>query len=289
MKFVTDDAVNAAAFAHVLVPLDGSELARHALVMAGALAGRFGAELHLVGVATDEVGVEVLSAHLASVSKESPFEISSSDVVVSGDVVDAIGTYAEALQPGFVCMGSHGRGRLGGALLGSVAISLLTTARGPVVMVGPEADSGAMSSGGPILACVDGSRASEAILPIATSWAAALHLPLTIATVAEPVPEPSEGHRYVRAHGPDINADRYLDRLAEQWRIPGLQVTTAAVYDPIGPAEGLGNHLADHSATLLALTTHARTGIARAVLGSATARIVRASPVPVLVAPLPRD
>ncbi len=61
---------------------------------------------------------------------------------------------------------------------------------------------------------------------------------------------------------------------------------TEVVYDPISPADGIRTYLDQHPAGLVAVTTHARTGLARAVFGSQAASIVRVSPVPVLTVPL---
>lgn len=56
--------------------------------------------------------------------------------------------------------------------------------------------------------------------------------------------------------------------------------------DPIGPASGLRVHLDQRPAGLVALTTHARSGVQRALLGAAAASIIHASVAPCLVAPV---
>lgn len=58
------------------------------------------------------------------------------------------------------------------------------------MVVGPQLDPNRPLRGGPVLACVDGSGASEAILPVAHSWAGALQVPLGIVTVADSVTRP---------------------------------------------------------------------------------------------------
>jgi nucleotide-binding universal stress UspA family protein len=58
------------------------------------------------------------------------------------------------------------------------------------------------------------------------------------------------------------------------------------VRDPIGTASGIRTHLDERPAGLVALTTHARSGIERVLLGSTAANIVRASIAPCLVAPV---
>jgi nucleotide-binding universal stress UspA family protein len=55
------------------------------------------------------------------------------------------------------------------------------------------------------------------------------------------------------------------------------------MYDPISPADGLSTYLDQHPAGLLAVTTHARTGLRRVLLGADAAKIVHASTAPALV------
>ncbi len=64
------------------------------------------------------------------------------------------------------------------------------------------------------------------------------------------------------------------------------EVGTEVVYDPISPADGLRTYLDRHPAGLVAVTTHARTGLRRVLLGADAANIVHASTAPTLVVPL---
>ena len=58
------------------------------------------------------------------------------------------------------------------------------------------------------------------------------------------------------------------------------------VRDPISPASGIRSYLDREPAGLVALTTHARSGLQRALLGADAAAIVDASVAPCLVAPV---
>lgn len=181
-----------------------------------------------------------------------------------------------------LCMASHGRGGLPRAILGSVARGVVAGAAAPVVVVGPNHDAHRKPDCGPVLACVDGSPPSEAVIPVAASWAEALGVPLGIVTVAEPLMRPLDQRPYHRLHGPDIDAGTYVERLAEPWRARVPDVAAIALYDPLGPADGLSVHLRTGTAGLLAVNTRIRAGAAN-LLGSRAAAIVRMSPVPVLV------
>jgi nucleotide-binding universal stress UspA family protein len=278
-----------------VVPLDGSEFACGALRTAQALAERFSADLHAVSVAKSPDDVAKLRSQAAGALGLASDDDERVSVVVGDDVAAAIEHRAAELEPCLVCLSTHGHGRFAGAVIGSVARSLLQAARRPLIAVGPFADRPTDTVPHPpaplsiprLLGCVDGRPASESVLPVAAAWAQKLGMALTIMTVAEPSPPPVRpGATWYRHHGPDEDADAYIERLGERWRDAAPEVDTHVVYDPIGPGEGLHQYLMDNPAGLIAVTTHARTGLRRVVLGASAASMVYWSSVPVLVVPL---
>lgn len=282
-------------FRHVLVPLDGSELADGAMPIAKALADHFAAELGTISVADRPGDVEKLRSHAANTLGVWSGVEERVSVVVDESVPSAIARRAAELAPSLLCLSTHGHGRFFGAVIGSVARSLLQSTREPLIAVGPYADRPRETVPEPppplsvrrLVACVDGGPASERVLPVAVAWAEVLGMSLTILTVAEPSPPPIRPDAsWRRAHGPEEDAEAYLERLAGQWRDATISVDTHVVYDPIGPAPGLQLYLDQHPAGLIAVTTHARTGLRRALLGASAAAMVRSSTVPVLVVPL---
>jgi nucleotide-binding universal stress UspA family protein len=279
---------------HVLVPLDGSELALRAVPTARALAGRLGAVVHVVSVAETEEDAVRLRALGAAVLDVDPGGDRVA-VVVGTDPVAAISERAEALDSALLCMSTHGRGRLSGALVGSVARSVLQQSAHPIVVLGPSADNPGWTpkprnwpeplSVPRIIACVDGSGASEQILPIAGTWASALGMSMTVLTVAEDVPRSLDREPRDKGYGSHPDAESYIHELVQRWTPEGVPVDGQVVRDPIGPASGLRTHLSERPAGLVALTTHARSGMQRALLGATAASIVHASVSPCLVAP----
>ena len=109
---------------HVLVPLDRSEFALHALPTARVLAARFGAELHTISVGEAEDDAQRLLA-LASAALGVDAGDDRALVVTGGEPAAMITQRAQELGSCVVCLSTHGRGRLGGALVGSVARSVL--------------------------------------------------------------------------------------------------------------------------------------------------------------------
>ena len=287
---------NPLSYRHVLVPLDGSELAAAAVSTGRALATRFGADLHTISVANDDKEADRFRAHAAAAAG-----VDRGDdrvrVVVGGTPVAVIERRTRELEPALVCMSTHGRGRVIGAVIGSVARSLVQRFQDPIVAVGPLAERppALVSRKSPaplpvplsvprLVACVDGSEASEAVLPVASAWATVLGMSLSIVTVADPAQLSLQTDEASSQGRPD--PDLYMARLAEEWRDSAGAVTGEVFYDPISPADGIRAHLDRHPAGLVAVTTHAREGLRRLRLGATAANIVRVSVVPTLVVPL---
>lgn len=279
----------------MLVPVDGSEFALQAMPTARVLAARLGAELQTISVASAEDDVERLRA-LAAAAMGVDIDDSRTHVVDMGDPAEAIARRAAELDGCVVCLTSHGRGRLSGAVVGSVARALLQLSSDPMVALGPAADNPGWSPrprGWPeplsvprMVACVDGSDTSEQVLPLAASWARALDMSMTILTVVEDAPEPLRPERHPSPYGAGVDPERYVDSLVQRWRevLPGTD--GEVVRDPFGPAGGIRTHLDQRPAGLVAMTTHARSGIDRALHGAQAASIVHASVAPCLVAPV---
>lgn len=279
---------------NVLVPLDGSELALQAMPTARALAQRLDAALHTVTVVDDD-GADRARALASATLGIAPHDDRVS-VAVGGDPAEVIISRAESLGACLVCLATHGRGRLRGALVGSVARAVLQGSNDPIVALGPSADNPGWSprprnwpeplSVPRIVACVDGSATSEQILPLASGWAAALGMSLTVLTVIEDAPPPLRQDRAQRRYRGQPDAESYIGDLVEQWRTELPNIDGEVVRDPIGPASGIRAYLAQRPAGLVALTTNARSGVQRVVVGAAAASIVHASVAPCLVAPV---
>ena len=283
-----------AQISNVLVPLDGSELSLQAVPTARALAERFGARLHSVTVVAD-IDADRARA-LASAALDVPLGDERVTVVDDPDPAEAIASHAETLEHCVVCLATQGRGRLGGSLVGSVARSVLQRVDEPVVALGPSADNPGWSprprnwpeplSVPRIVACVDGSRTSEQVLPIAAAWARAVDMSLTILIVIEDAPPPVRPDRDQNRYGEHPDAESYIADLVDQWQSGLDEVDGEVVRDPISPASGIRAYLDQRPAGLVALTTHARSGMQRVLLGAVAASIVHASVAPCLVAPI---
>lgn len=82
-----------------------------------------------------------------------------------------------------------------------------------------------------------------------------------------------------------LGGDDPTDRVAERAEAAGVPVETAV---RVGiPSSAIRAYADDVGADVVVLGTHGRTGLDRALLGSVAERVVRTSPVPVLVVPPP--
>ena len=263
----------------VLVPLDGSGLSERALEPARWLAAQLGASMHtvIVGFVDD---TRWYADYVRSLRRRwpqvTPHHVGELDVAVG------IAETARALDGSLVCMGTHGRARTA-ALLGSTFTDVARSYPEPLVAIGPHAAVPDRDTRR-VVACVDGTATSERILTLAAQWAGRLGAKLDIVAVAEPrSPLSTYGERH--RQGPFIDPTAYVTGLAQHPEVAGVGVEAHVAFDPLGPDEGLVDHLRDHPATLVATTSHLRTHLDRALHGSTAARIIHACPVPVLVQP----
>jgi nucleotide-binding universal stress UspA family protein len=250
----------------IVVPLDGSTEAERAAPIAAALASRWGAEVVLLAVSSfpDEA-----RRHLERVKVEDGFE-ARVDVVDSTDVVPAISGLVEQTPEPALCMTTHGRSRLAHAVLGSVAETLLREILVPFVLVGPHCPPDWPAGEHRLLACVDESETSNAIIEPAAAWAEALGLQLWLTEVFHPLDVES-------AQAPH----RFLDTVVERLRPQYADVKACAAWSSSVPLEILD--LAQTlSASMIAMGTHGRSGLARLGLGSVTIEVTRRAPCPVL-------
>ena len=283
-----------ADFRHILVPLDGSDFALTALPIARALAERFGAQLRTISVADSKDGAARVF-DLVSSALGGDVDEGHTVAVARGKPADVIARHAADLGSCLTCLSTHGRGRLYGAAFGSVARSVIQRTGNAVVALGPSADRPGWYpaprfwpvplSIRRIVACVDGSDASEALLPTVTGWARALGMSLTILTVVDDAPTPARSSQRADRYGPSRDAERYVSELVQKWQESAPDVSGLVLKDPIGPASAIRSHLAEQPAGLVAVRTHARSGVQRLLGGAAAASIVRASVAPCLVVP----
>ena len=276
-----------AAVAHVpdavetlVVPVDGSRLSRSAAAVAGPLACRLDAELHLLSTVPTADQVEARLSELATI--EVACGRVSRSVAVDPDPAGVIHEAVDRCPGAVACMATHGRGH-SAALVGSVATAVVARSRHPVLLVCPLVDRRPAGDG--VLACVDDGPDAALVVSWALKWAELLGEAVTVATVAERSDGPIGARPIRRRFGPEGDVDAFLDAVVQPARYEGHRLETLALYDPISPSCGLYGHLREHPATLVVAGSRAPTGLAHLVFGSVAGSLVRHSPSPVLILP----
>lgn len=258
---------------HLIVPVDGSDASWRAADVAVALARRSDATVDVVEVVFDDHDVADAEARLTERLEQhdtAGVEVTSYVRVADESVAQVIGNEVERHPEVTVVLASHGRGR-SAALLGSVTEELLERTFGPVLVVGPHVTHGGLD--GPIIATVDGSHASESVLPLAAAWGIELGSEPWVVEVADP-----DG-----GVANDVNESAYPARLARRLAKDSGHPVQYEVLHGGRVHDEVADFARSIDAALIVASTRGRTGVSRFVIGSTAAAIVRHAPCPVLL------
>ncbi len=130
-----------------------------------------------------------------------------------------------------------------------------------------------------VLVPLDGSELAEGALDAVRDVADKLALlVVTYAPGTESLREFAMSEDVSTADAAEIYLDQVVGRLA------GREVTKAIVAGP-NAAEEIVVYAEANDVTMIAMSTHGRSGVGRWLIGSITDKVVRSSPVPVLVVP----
>lgn len=305
-------------FRSLLVPLDGSTAAEHALPMALSLARRFGADVKVIHIYAPVWGVygeggvydalldhelrEEMQAYLEGVIQRlsQVSSVSVSSVLLEGRVAGAINRHAEESGADLIVMSTQGRGPVARFWLGSVADALVRQSTIPMLFVRPEdseADFAQEPELGRVLVPLDGSPLAEQILEPAAALAAATGAELRLLRVVQEFTPDGHDPDSGRVSGirPTLltqlreldresrqRAEEYLNQTAERLRQRSLEVQPRVVSHH-RPATALLDDASTHGVALIALATHGRGGLKRLLLGSVADKVLRGATTPVLV------
>ncbi len=288
----------------IMVPLDGSRFAECALATALSVSRRTGAEVRLATVEeplpTFAYGVDdtvmrewtgkYLNDTATRVRDRAGAGLSSG--VLTGHVVDALESEADRCGADLVVMATHGRGVVTRAWLGSVTDAFVRRTDRPVLLVRaagpdtPEPDCEPVYDR--ILIPLDGSDVSESVLSHALAFGDLFGASYTLLRVVSyaldatspylPTTFQMEGSLEEARSA----AEAYLEGHAARIRARGVSVDARVVVDA-QPGHGILGEVAARECRLVAMATHGRGGVSRAVLGSTTDKVLRGAHVPLLL------
>jgi nucleotide-binding universal stress UspA family protein len=176
-----------------------------------------------------------------------------------------------------VVMSTHGRGGFKHLLLGSVTEQVIRNAEVPILVTRPAAAAGEWTR---MVVALDGSPRGEQILeevvPLARRLQASVEL---IRTALPPIT--------MRGLG-DVPGVEFVDDPMPYLESVKAWLATQGIDASIKRLEGRAGaeilrHAAERDATLLCMTTHGRTGLPLALLGSVADEVIRHAPCPVLI------
>jgi nucleotide-binding universal stress UspA family protein len=303
-------------FRTVLVPLDGSPSAEHALPWALAAAGP-NAAIHLVHVHVAPVpmmveGVVVADpnldqsireqegdymAHLAERVRVADPDLSVTARTIDSDspLAEAIGQSAEEAEADLVVMTTHGRGPFARFWLGSVSDEFLRHTPVPTLVLRPRDDKApANLTVKPtlrhLIIPLDGSDLAERVIDPAVDLGMRFGADFTLVLVLESLTDPDAVARIKQSDLPGSlhpttpaeRAEMYLDRFARTIMAKGGSARTRLIREG-SPSEVVLGIAGNDPASGIALATHGRSGITRLLMGSVADDVVRHAPGPVLV------
>jgi nucleotide-binding universal stress UspA family protein/YHS domain-containing protein len=258
----------------VLVPYDGADLSEQAAVMAVELLAQHRLELLLVCVAPDEGHASEARASLeAAAGRLATMPGTVTPLLTFGRPEAEIVRCADQHGADLIAMSTHGRSTLARMLLGSVTDRVIRTSPVPVLVLHPptmttERISPPAGRRLRILAPVDGSRFAEEAVEMAVSLLRPELIELTLLTVIPATPL-------------QITAGDPLYELAGRLQDRGIAVTAQAVRG--STVDQIVRLATDGGYDLIAISTHGRGALARALIGGTTDGVVRTAEVPVLV------
>jgi nucleotide-binding universal stress UspA family protein len=302
-------------FRTIVVPLDGSPLAEHALATATMLAERAGAELRLVRshyLVLNDLGSEFTLDQAIREEAEEYLErtaqgiqhetgIKPETALLEGPPAYAVREYLRDVDAPLLVMSTHGRTGFSRAWMGSVADAVVRNTSTPVLLLRPdEAPDGVLPPIGPferMLIPLDGSGYAEQVVESAMALAELTSAQVLLFTVVKPVLVPAytaameiagsfsppEEYAESATHAQVERAADYVSSLAAQQRgkHPTLDVQTEVRTEP-SPATAILETARAQGADIVAMATHGR-GMSRLVVGSVADKVLRGGPRALLV------
>lgn len=304
-------------YTRILTPLDGSDVSEQVLPYARAFAARMSLPLALLMAIEPEhptIGQSLnpeLHSHETEAHRAGHAEsylssvaarvrgagINAQITVPRGEPAGAIVGEA-ARDPGtLIAISSHGRSGFARWWMGSVADKVLHMSENPLLIVRSRSQAAAEPEEAPerLIVSLDGSDLAEEVLPHVVFVASTMGIPVDLVHVtlseSEYYQTMSMGLRVLPprlpsfqsfSEGVEAAAEDYVARIKQGLELQGVRSVETRVLRG-SPADRIVDLATEHPHSLIAMTTHGRSGLGRLMLGSVAERVVRHSGSPVLL------
>ena len=278
----------------ILVPLDGSKLAEQVLPYAQLLAGAYGVGITLLRVTDPDARLPFTANQSASDYLK---YTATTLKPLAVDAVEKIGLPAEVIVDSakgdadcLIAMATHGMTGPRRWLLGSVASKVVQTAANPILLirVTPDMAPSRLIALKRVIVPLDGSGLAEKVLPYARVLASKLNLDMQLVRTYNLPPDAYVVADGVIDQGPATyreslheESEKYLDGKVAGLRADGCASVSAHVIEG-DPASEIVD-LASAPQSLIAMSTHGRSGVGRWALGSVAEKVVQHTRAPVLL------
>lgn len=263
----------------ILVGVELTDPSRAVLEEAALLAGLLGAELQLLHAIPEDgpgaagLGVQARSQldRLEAYLKEADIRVGTSLLPGGTPPAEALLRAIDAERPDLVVLGAGAKSRLDRLLLGATAERVVRSSPRPVWLARPFARHAAIKT---IACAVDASAPAREALAAAVFLARTFVAELLLVSI---LPPPELPHRGGATEQGFRDAIASIDLHGVQHQVV-LHVAKDA-------ADGIVEVLGQRRADLLVLGAARRSGLARAVLGNTSERVLRRVPCSVLTVP----
>jgi len=295
-------------FKKIVVPLDGSDTAEKALVLAADLADPQDAEILLLRVSDFPIGSveygglafynmqadceKIAEQYLQTVKESIKSGPSVKTKLVSGHPVESLLRESKAFAADLVVMTSHGKSNLERWVMGTTAENFARRCPCPV-LVTRSGKPFEVPLGKKVMVALDGSKLAEKVLPIAAAMVKraqgelilfrsnSQQSKLSFEYATHDIYPPASDVQF-RKKSLEL-AQEYLEKTAEAVRkeYSGFQVSTA--FSELPAAEAILNEAEQQGVDLLAMTSHGATGPGKWFFGSDAERVLRHATRPILI------
>lgn len=289
-------------YERILVPLDGSGRAEHALPYAQWVAKRLNSLVTLVTACPQEDPMlRPLSVYLEKQAEDlQKAGVNAHAECIIGDIADEILKISEKNRIGLIVMTSRGASGTTRWSLGGVALKVVLHSNTPILLVRTAERHAARLEEGvrSILVPLDGSPVAESILGHIQDLALATGLEVVLLQVAVPIGYPAAGReREIAEHDKDVkklNESRmastkfYLAEKEKQLAARGVKVSSVTLAGKAA-SEMILQYISDNPIGMTALATHGFSGISKWAFGSVAIDVLEGSTRPLLLLrpPLP--
>jgi nucleotide-binding universal stress UspA family protein len=284
----------------ILVPLDGSREAESVLPYVRDLAPRFGSQVQVLGVGIGRKTRRVnrlLEDYLNGIAvRLRNDKINAEPVFSYGLAADKILDFAGTQDTALIIMATHGRSGITRWWMGSIAEKVISQAAAPVLLVRSKRPRKTDTVVKPhflerILVPLDGSDIGEAALSYVEALAMKTGASIDLLQVVS-LPSNLEAsllggpdwRKFVKAmHDTGENYLKDMSKKLLDKKIKSTYEVTSG-----DPADKIVEYAEEKKTTLIAMSTHGRTGLTRWVLGSVADKVLHDARIPVLLVRSPK-